>query len=430
MKKVLIITYYWPPAGGAGVQRILKFAKYLPQFGWQPIVLTVENPDSPIEDISLANDIPDECVVYKTKALEPFSLFKKFTGIRDDEKIPGDVLLNKDGATRKDKIAQWVRSNLFIPDGKIGWFPFAVKRGMKIIKNEKIDLIFTTSPPHTVGLIGRSLARKSNIKWVADFRDPWMEIVYYQNIKRSSITKAIDRSLERKVLKDAGGIISVSTDMINIFKSKVDRKNYYILPNGYDESDLTITNSEKNKKFIISYTGTMSKDRIPYPLITALQKLIFEDGINNIHLKFAGRFCQEFIELINKAEINNFFELNDFVPHKESMKILQTADMLLLMVDDVPNNKGFVTGKIFEYLGCKKPIFAIGPTDGNANDILKESDSGVMIDYKDTEGAYNLLKRMYNDWLNNKTVYKFNVEKYSRKKLTEQLTDIFSEIIE
>ena len=198
MKKVLIITYYWPPAGGAGVQRALKFVKYLPQFGWEPIVLTVENPDSPTEDLSLLEDIPKECKVYKTKSLEPFEVYKKFTGRKSNEKIPGDILLKSDNVSLKDKLAKWVRVNLFIPDAKIGWKKYAVKKGSEIIRTENIDLIFTTSPPQTVALIGRKLAKLTGVKWIADFRDPWMEIVYYQNLNRSKITKAIDTSLEKK----------------------------------------------------------------------------------------------------------------------------------------------------------------------------------------------------------------------------------------
>ena len=163
MKKVLIITYYWPPAGGAGVQRALKFVKYLPQFGWEPIVLTVEKSDSPVDDISLLNDIPNGTKVYKTKSLEPFELYKKFTGKKSDSKIPSDVLLDTKNASLKDKLSKWIRLNVFIPDAKIGWKKYAVKKGLEIIKHEKIDVIFTTSPPQTVSLIGLELSKQERV---------------------------------------------------------------------------------------------------------------------------------------------------------------------------------------------------------------------------------------------------------------------------
>ena len=429
MKKALVITYYWPPAGGAGVQRALKFVKYLPQFGWEPIVLTVENPDSPTEDLSLLEDIPQGCKVYKTKSLEPFEIYKKFTGKKSDEKIPGDILLKNDDVSFKDKLAKWIRVNLFIPDAKIGWKKYAVKKGLDIIRDEKIDLIFTTSPPQTVALIGRKLAKLTGVKWVADFRDPWMEIVYYQNLNRSKITKAIDASLERKVMNDADTIVTISKDMADLIKGKAKNQKVVVIPNGFDETDFASVEFGRNDKFTIAYTGAMSKDRVPYPFISALKKLIYDDGIKNIQMKFAGKFCPEFHELIEKENLSEFFDIQNFVPHKESTRILQSSDALLLVIDNVPDNKGFLTGKLFEYMGCKKPIFAIGPVDGDANKVIKEADCGTMVDYNDNEEAYKLLKVMYNNWLNNSSNFTFNVEQFSRKNLTKKLTEIFEEII-
>ena len=231
MKKVLIITYYWPPSGGAGVQRALKFAKYLPEFGWEPVILTVENPDSPVDDTSLLNDIPKGTKVYKTKSLEPFELYKKFAGKKSDSKIPNDVLLNKKNLSLKVRLAQWIRLNLFIPDAKIGWKKYAVKKGLEIIKTENIDLIFTTSPPQTVALIGRKLSKLCGVKWIADFRDPWMEIVYYQNVNRTKLTKVVDSSLEKKVMNNADTIITISYDIADLIRGKAKDQNVVVIPN-------------------------------------------------------------------------------------------------------------------------------------------------------------------------------------------------------
>ena len=217
MRKVLIIAYYWPPAGGAGVQRVLKFAKYLPQFGWEPVILTVETPDSPIEDYSLLEDIPPNTKVYKTKALEPFNFYKKVTGRKKEEKISSDILVDNSRSSFVEKLSKWIRLNLFIPDAKIGWIPYAVKNGLKIINDENIDLIFSSSPPHTIQKIGKKLSKKSKLKWVADFRDPWMEIVHYQNVRRNFITKYIDSKLEKSILKTADGITTISKEIVNLF---------------------------------------------------------------------------------------------------------------------------------------------------------------------------------------------------------------------
>ncbi len=429
MKKVLIVTYYWPPAGGPGVQRVLKFVKYLPEFGWKPFVLTVKHPDAPVYDESLAGDIPNEARIIKTKSLEPFGLYKKFTGKKPDEEIPNDVLIKKENVNFREKIARWVRANLFIPDAKIGWIPFAVKKGKEIVEKEKIDIIFSTSPPPTTAIIGMKLGMVTRIPWIADFRDPWLEIVYYQSLKRSRLALAIDSHLEKNTLNKSNALVTISKDMSDLFKSKAAGKEVYVIPNGFDETDFVKAEKSKNKKFTIAYTGSISKDRVPYPLFSALEKFK-QEGIENILCRFAGRFANEFYSEIEKRGIENYFELLKFVPHNESTKILLHSDALLLVIDNVPENKGFLTGKMFEYLGCKKPVFAIGPPDGDANKILMKTDSGKMVDYNDDDGAYRLLKEYYGNWLEGKESFKFNSENYSRKKLTRKLADVFEKYCE
>ncbi len=424
MKKALIVTYYWPPAGGPGVQRVLKFTKYLPEFGWEPIVLTVEKPDAPIYDESLINDVSKQCKVYRSKGFEPFDLYKKFTG-KTDENIPNDVLIKKD-VSFKEKFAKWVRANLFIPDAKIGWLHSAVKKGLEIIEKENIDIIFSSAPPPTVAMIGRKLSQKTGLKWVSDFRDPWLEIVYYQSLKRSKITVTLDSYLEKQCMRKANVITTISDEMAKLFNSKAGSEKSVVIPNGFDEDDFYAEEFPKNKSFTIAYTGTISKDRVPYPLLKALLKA--KDDELNVRLKFAGRFCPEFYDEIKKLNIEDLFEITGFVPHSESTKILQSSDALLLIVDNVPDNKGFLTGKMFEYLGCRKPIFAIGPLDGDANKIIQETGAGEMVGYKDDEGAYNLLKKLFIEWETGVNTFKFIVDKYSRRNLTQKLVEIFEEM--
>lgn len=429
MKKVLIVTYYWPPAGGAGVQRVLKFAKYLPKFGWQPIILTVSKPDAPAYDETLQTDIPIECKVYKTKSLEPFSLYKKLTGKDDSYKIPGDVLVKNKNLSFIEKLSKWIRLNLFIPDAKIGWMPSAIKEAKNIINEEKIDIIFSTSPPPTTALIAKKIAKISKLKWVADFRDPWMEIVYYQNVERSSLTKYIDSKFEKTVLNRADVLLTISRDMVNLFTTKVGNKNYKIIPNGFDETDFQPIEKKVNHNFTIAYTGAITNTRVPTVFLKALKKFIDSENIQNIKLIFAGKTCPEFDEQIKLLELESFFDFKGFLPHNESTMILQNADLLILAIDNVPHNKGFLTGKIFEYLGAKTPIFAIGPIDGDANKIITETNSGKMVDYTEEEGAYQLLKKMYSNWQSNNIEFTFEVEKYSRIKQAEELSKIFNETI-
>lgn len=429
MKKALIVTYYWPPAGGAGVQRALKFVKYLPQFGWEPVVLTVANPDSPVDDTSLLKDIPEGVKVYKTKSLEPFEIYKKFTGKESNSKIPGDVLVSKGNQSIKEKIANWIRLNIFIPDAKIGWKHYAVKEGLKIIDKENIDLIFTTSPPHTVQLIGKSLSAKSGLKWIADFRDPWMELIHYQANTRSKLPVYIESKIEKSVLNSADRIVTVSNELKNLFNKKANKLIVDVIPNGYDETDIEVDYEPSDKNdFIISYTGIISETKIPNALFFALSKFK-KEGKNNFKIVFAGKICKECSDAIKAYGLSENYEFKGFLPHEDSVKLLLKSSILLLLIDDIPNNKGILTGKLFEYLGCKRPIFSIGPVGGDANEILINSDAGSMIDYNDNEGAYNLLNRMYENWKNEKSVYKFNVEQYSRRNLTKKLAEVFEQTI-
>ncbi len=426
MNKVLIITYYWPPAGGAGVQRVLKFAKYLPLFNWQPIILTVPNPDSPVDDKSLEKDIPKECIVYKVKGFEPFSLYKKFTGKKPDDKIPADILV-KEETSIKEKISKFIRANFFIPDAKIGWLRNGVKEGLKIIEKENISIILASSPPATVALIGEKLSRKSKKKLILDFRDPWLEIVYNQKLNRSKLTEFIDSKLELKTLRGADAIVTVSENIAELLKSKAPEKEIFVISNGFDSDDFHDIELRKNESFTIAYTGSMSVDRIPHPLLIALKKFK-EEKRTDIKLKFVGRFAPEFYSKIQELQIEDFFEISSFLPHSESTKILQTSDALLLVIDNVQNNKGFLTGKIFEYLGTKKPIFAIGPVGGDADKILQETNSGRMIDYSDSNGAYNVLTMFYDNWEKGESNFTFDVEKYSRKNNTKQLVQIMEKL--
>ena len=273
-KKVLIITYYWPPSGGPGVQRVLKFAKYLPEFGWEPIILTIKNGEYPAIDNTLLKDIPKNCKVYKSKAFQPSFLYRKFTGMKKDEKIPVASLANKD-VNWKKRISNWIRLNIFIPDAKIGWLPFAIKEGKKIIQSEKPDIIFSSSPPPTVHLIAKKLAKWSRIKWIADFRDPWTDIHYLQNQKINPISKKFNKNLEIEVIKTCESATCVSENFVNLLTNQFNSK-FNIITNGFDTE--TKFNVKKNpEKFTILYIGGLTQNRY-YPFffqsIVTIQKQI------------------------------------------------------------------------------------------------------------------------------------------------------------
>jgi glycosyltransferase involved in cell wall biosynthesis len=428
MKKVLIITYYWPPAGGPGVQRVLKFAKYLPQFGWQPIILTVKNGEYPAYDESLIHEIPEGCKVYKTSSIEPSSLYKKFTGMNSDDPIPVAALTEEKKSWKK-KLAHWIRLNLFIPDAKIGWIPFAVREGKKIIKQEKPDLIFSSSPPPTVHLIAKKLAKWSKLKWVADFRDPWTEISHLQNNNRSRLTEYIDSHFEKKVLDKCNKITIISHSLKIMISKKSDQGKVFVISNGFDSSDFEDIKVTPPDKFTISYIGNLSEQRIPHNLFFALNKMKQQDPEFNYEFKVVGNVCLEFVREIEKNDITASTTITKYKPHKEALKILLNSDILLLVINDIPNNLGFVTGKLFEYIACKKPIFAIGPVKGDAAKILRDTNSGVMVDYSDYNDAYRLLKNYYENYKIKVIKFKFDSNMFSREKLTNQLGKLFNKIL-
>lgn len=424
-KKVLIITYYWPPSGGPGVQRVLNFAKYLPKYGWEPIILTVRKGEYPAKDLSLVKEIPAGLKVYKTKTFEPFSLFKLISGKKQNDSI-GTYILTEKSPNLITRISKWIRLNLFIPDARIGWKRFAVKAGKRIIRTENIDLILTSSPPHSLQLIGQTLARKTGTPWVADYRDPWKEVVYNQNIKRSPFAERKDRELEHDALNGADGIVSISKDILQLLASKCDHApNTRLVFNGYDNVPVPMP---QNDCPVITYTGVLSITRLPYPLLAALEELR-EENIR-FHLKFIGNTCPELKALIEKHGLLSDTEYISYLPHEESILHINQSDALLLVIDNVPNNKGILTGKLFEYIGARRSIFAVGNLEGEANHIIKECACGEMVDYKDVDGAKQILRKLYSAWESQTPAYSFsNSSRYSREATTGELVDFMTEVL-
>ena len=435
MKKVLIITYYWPPAGGPGVQRVLKFAKYFPEFGWKPIILTVQNGEYPAYDESLFEDIPPECKVYRTPSIEPFSVYKKFTGMKKDEAIPVATLTEKRIGWKK-KIAHWIRLNLFIPDAKIGWIPFAIKAGKHIIENEKPDVVFSSSPPPTVHLIAKALARWSKIKWVADFRDPWTGIHYYEKQKRSKLTTDIDKKLEKSVLENARKITTISSGYItHDFKKQCCEEKYSVIYNGYDENDFSTISTEFNSDlFEICHLGSIGIERNPKTFLSAVKKLIEDKSIaaQSIRFLLIGKIDRIIQKEIQALELADIIQYINYLHHKQALEKTSSANALLLLITNSPNNNIIVPGKTFEYLRLNKPIIALGPSKSEVSDILERYTHSGVIEYNDTDTISKRLLSLYNDWKERSSAEKKlhpSIDIFSRKKQSHQLADIFNTLV-
>lgn len=413
MKKVLVITYYWPPSGGAGVQRWVKFIKYFKNQNIDPYIISVD-PDFasyPVIDKSLINDIPENTNVYLTKTNEPYSIYKKI----NNNQTPYAGFANEGRPNFLQKIARFIRGNFFIPDSRKGWNDFAYKKAVKLLEKENIDTVITTSPPHSTQLIGLKLKETLNIKWIADLRDPWTDIYYYKSMLHTKWAKRKDLNYEKGVIEKSDKIVVVSDSIKQLLINKsnlIQESKIHVIPNGFDEEDFSVSSTNKNNKFLLSYVGTITKD---YPL-DSIKKSITN---LNINLEFTGKADHPTKHLLN--EIAGF---NNHVKHKESINLLLASDMLLLVIPKIANNKGILTGKLFEYLGARKPILCIGPTDGDAAKIIQECKAGKTFDYSDENGIYEFIETcMSNEFIfENK-----NHLNYSRRNLTKTLSKILND---
>lgn len=429
MKKVLVITYYWPPAGGPGVQRILKFVKYLPKFGYQPVVLTVRDGTFPAIDTSLLKEIPTDVKVYKCKTIEPFGLYKKALGKDKDWKIPTHVHEEKK-STFMNQLSKWIRANLFIPDARIGWRFFAVREAIRIVETENIDMIFSTSPPQSLQLIAKSIARKTDKPWLADFRDPWTDLFTLKELPRNNFVKWIDQYLEKTVLSNADVVSTVSQGLIDLFVSKTSKPKYIELPNGYDISDFKGIEKQPVDKFRIVYLGYIDKSQVPYSFLKTLSELP-DEILGEMDVQFYGKCHPAMHSEAERLGIQNRITFNGYVPHNKVVQLMKNAVILLLIIPDVENNAGILTGKLFEYLATQNYILGIGPEQGDAARILQTTNSGQLFDYK--KDISNHIIELFNKWKRQEPLSEINrtmVENYSREKLTQKLASEFDELLD
>jgi len=421
MKKVLIITYYWPPSGGAGVQRWLKFAKYLPEFGWQPVILTVhpQYASYPQRDESLVAEIHPDCLVYTTKSFELYNLYKLISGKKE---VPYGGFANDSKEGIFQKLSKFLRGNFLLPDPRKGWNKYALKRAVELIREFNIDTVVTTSPPHSTQLIGLKLKQIFNIRWIADLRDPWTDIYYYNQFNHTALARQIDKNYERKVVENADLLITVSEDLKRIFIEKsslpISAKTF-VIPNGFDEDDFRISPVPVETKKIITYTGTISEAYNVDSLLDALGRLD-KKLKEQLLIRFVGKVPSSVEQNFRKTGID--MELTGYVDHTKSIEYLFRSDLLLLVIPKVKNNRGILTGKFFEYLASRKPVLAIGPTDGDLAKIIQETNCGNLFDYSDADG----MSRFVSENLDHpgQISDQERVSSYSRRMLTKKIAHI------
>ena len=411
--KVLIITYYWPPAGGSGVQRWLKFVKYLQAFGIEPVIFTADNANYAKEDTSLLSEVPKNIEILKLPIWEPTKLlFWK----KNKQQKNGISNLSKGG------LLSFVRGNFCIPDPKIFWVQPSVNYLQKYVDKNGIDAIISTGPPHSMHLIAQKLHQQNDVKWLADFRDPWSDLYYNKDFKQLSFAKNKNKKLEEGVLKNADCILTVSATLQQEF-SKI-AKRVEVITNGFDDEVSASKKDILDANFSISYIGLLPKQSNPKLLFKVLKELCQENSAfkNDLQINFIGDISEE---VKTEIELNNLTENTSFlgyVSHQKAISYQKKSQVLLLLIPNVDNNKGILTGKVFEYLVAKRPILAIGPEEGDLATILAETNAGVVINFEAEEKLKLQINKLYQQFKRGELIVNVtNIQKYHRKELTKNL---------
>jgi len=431
MKKVLIITYYWPPSGGAGVQRWLKFAKYLPQYGWEPIIYTPENPDFAVEDLSLLKDVSPNLEVIKTRIWEPYEIYKTLIG-KKGQKI--NISFSEGGKKQGfiHKLALALRGNLLIPDPRCFWISPSVSYLEEYLKKHPIDAIISTGPPHSMHIIGLKLHKKTNIPWLADFRDPWTNIDFYKELNLSWLADKIHRSKEKQVLTRAQKVVSVTPTWCAELAENASRA-VDLVHNGYDEDDIIRTNNPVDSNFSIVHIGSINAARNPKILWKALGELIQEnDELRKyLKIKFVGNVESVVYRDIEQYKLNPYLEKVGYLSHADAISFQQTSQLLLLLINNTPNANGILTGKLYEYMASARPILAIGPTKSDIANLLQETNAGVIVDFEDVTGMKRAILELFEKYKTGKLDSQASgYQQYSRKAQCGVMAQLLNQISE
>lgn len=429
MKKVLIISYYWPPAGGIAVHRCLKFAKYLREFGWEPIICTADNPEYPVLDEQ--NDIYayKGTTVLKTKIWEPFNLFKFITGKKKEERIH-NVFLEEDKPTLVHKIGIWIRGNIFIPDARKFWIRPSINFLTKYLKENPVDVLFTNGPPQSTHMIAYEVKKKLGIPWHADFQDPWTQVDYFPQLMLNSVSLKIHKTMEKRVFDNADKITICSETWKHDLES-IGAKDVGVIVWGYDEDDFKDVHIELSPKFTMSHYGSLGPDRNAKTLWKALSIISKENKqfANDLEIELAGFIGHVIINEIESCGLNNNLKLFDHLSRKEALERMCRSQALLLILNNMPNVNGRLPGKLFEYLASRRPILVIGPKESDASKIVHGVNAGMTCGFDDLDGTVRVVKDLYEKFKIGKlTPNKTDISEFSNRNLTKRLAEYLDQI--
>jgi len=431
LKKVLFITYYWPPAGGAAIERILKFYKYLPEFGWEPIILTVDKGDFPFVDEALIAEVRENTKIYRSDNFSLHKVFSFFSKEKSEESLKPFAFTDTNQKGIKSNLSRWVKFNA-IPDTRFLWKYYAINKAIQICKEKKIDLIFSSSPPQTNHIIATKVSKATGIPCVGDFRDPWTDVYWLKTFPlRWKLIHYLDKRLEKKTLDSMTAITTVSPSWVKLFQSKT-KSPVHLVYNGFD-NEINKNTKTANQKFTIRYTGSLSVEQDITVFLKALDILNEKyDLSQNFNIEFIGNFPEFVKEKINSFNAGKQIKILAFVSSKEAYNLMKTSDLLLLFIHLTPDN-GVINYKIYDYLSTTNTILAFGDTNGDAAQIIENSNAGKMFDYHEVKLVADFIEKKYNqfnDGINDSTLNLEYISGFSRKVLCKQMSEIFNKTIE
>lgn len=425
-KKVLILTYYWPPSGGGGVHRNLKYAKYFREFGWEPVIYTADEADYPSIDESLFKDVPEGIEVVKRKIWEPYNVYRKFVGIKKDKKIYSGFISENKKMGLTQRIAVWIRGNFFIPDARKFWIKPSIRHLRKYLKENPVDAIISSGPPHSMHLIGLGIKKHLNLPWVADFRDPWTNIDFYDQLQLSKGADRKHRKLEQSVLKSADQVVTVSWHWADDFRA-LGAPGIKVITNGFDEDDFKVEAYPDPNEFSIAHIGSLNKDRNPPVLWQALKELCDEvEGFREkLVIRLVGNTDISVRGELDRLSLTDRADFKDYMPHKEVLKMQKESQVLLLLLNNTPNVLGVVPGKLFEYMASGRPLLAIGPKEGDSARIITESKAGAVCGFEELSSMKEAIHGMFKQYQEGKLqVDSEDITRYSRRSVTGQMAEI------
>ena len=450
-KNVLFIAYFFPPLGGSGVQRSLKFVKYLPEFDYKPIVATVKNGHNYTYDFNMLSEIPEEAKVYRSNSGEKLwlrniiektnSTLRKIKKIKINKNEEITTYESKDGIESnsegiKERIFKYLECNYYVPDTKIRWYNHAIKNISNVIlKENNIDVIFSTSYPYTDHLIALAIKEKTSLPWVADFRDPWIGNKLMMS-KFSDDRVKKEEKLERKVVENADIVINAAEQVTNMYKKRYPeyKDKFITITNGFDKKDVPEKISCKNDKFNMSYTGLLVEDEKPETLITLLEEMCNEniEFKNDLVLKFTGTISPGVQKMLKETKIYDNIIINDYVEHDKAVRIMQEASINVLLLPDDDEGKWIYSGKIFDYILAQRPILGIVHKEGVAAELINSNNIGLGCGHDEKEKAKEYILKIYKKFKNGEDLFTDSINRcseFDRINLTKRLTQCFDKVM-